>query len=116
VSSTSVRRWTNWVSGLFDPVELNAFTQKLDPDSPVGSGISVFEKGVDGRTKARAVLCSLEELGIALHRQKVLLHSTSGLGRVLEWQHRSQGVVAGLARAPCTLSPPMAVEGVKSSM
>ena len=103
-SATSARRWTKWVADLAEPSELIATAQQLDPDATAGAGISGAGCGPVAR-----VLFALEVLGAALARRDVELRSSSGLGRVLEWQHRYHGVVVWLMSSLRRLSPAMAL-------
>jgi len=110
-SPTSARRWTRWVAQLAEPGALIAATRKIDPDAPAGAGLSVtVPSGLWSR--AALVLCALEELGLALVRRGVELVSRTGLGRVLEWQHRLHRVVVGLVVERRHLSPAMALEAL----
>lgn len=103
-SATSARRWKRWVGELTAPGELIATAQELDPDAGSGSGISGAGPG-----QAARVLFALEVLGAALVRRDVSLRSRSGLGRVLEWQHRYHGVTVWLKSSLRRLSPAMAL-------
>lgn len=108
-SATSARRWTAWVAGLVEPSDVLAVTRKLDPDAPAGAGLSVGEATSPLRSRAARVLAALEALGAALVRRGVALVTRTGLGRVLEWQHRLHGDVVGLVAEPRRLSPGMAL-------
>jgi hypothetical protein len=108
-SPTSGRRWTAWVAQLAVPAALLAVAQRLDPGAPVGAGISTTGSASDARSLAARVLSALEELGVALVRRGVDLASRTGLGRVLEWQHRLHGDVVFLVAEPRCLSPAMAL-------
>jgi hypothetical protein len=110
-SATSVRRWTAWVAGLAEPCVLLGVAAHLDPDAPVGAGLSAASSGASVRACAGRVLAALEHLGMALVRRGVALAARSGLGRVLGWQHVAHGDVVGLVREPKTLSPAMALGG-----
>jgi hypothetical protein len=114
-STTSVRRWTAWVAGLAEPCVLLGVAAHLDPDAPVGAGLSAAPSGSDVRACAGRVLVALEHLGMALVRCGVALAARSGLGRVLGWQHVAHGDVVGLVREPKTLSPAMALGGAPGS-
>jgi hypothetical protein len=110
-SATSVRRWTAWVADLVEPRVLLGVAARLDPDAPVGAGLSAAPSG----SSAGRVLAALEHLGMALVRRGVALAARSGLGRVLGWQHVAHGDVVGLVREPKTLSPAMALGGASRS-
>lgn len=98
-SPTSVRRWIGWISQLTVPAHILAIAQKLQPDIPAPTGISQI-----GTNICLQVVFALEFLGAALLDLDVELVSYSGLGRVLEWQHRSHNVVVTLSEH---LSPAM---------
>lgn len=108
-SPTSGRRWTAWVAQLAVPAALLAVAQRLDPDAPVGAGISMTGSPSEVRSLAAHVLYALEQLGAALVDRGVALASRTGLGRVLEWQHRLHGDVVRLVAKPRCLSPGMAL-------
>jgi hypothetical protein len=108
-SPTSGRRWTAWVAQLAAPAALLAVAQRLDPGAPVGAGISTTASASGTRSLAAPALHAFEELGAALVRRAVVLASRTGLGRVLEWQHRLHGDVVYLMAAPRCLSPAMAL-------
>lgn len=108
-SPTSGRRWTAWVAQLAVPAALLAVAQRLDPGAPVGAGVSTAGSSSDARSLAVRVLNAFEELGSALVRRGIALASRTGLGRVLEWQHRLHGDVVYLAAEPRCLSPAMAL-------
>jgi hypothetical protein len=76
---------------------LLALAQRIDPDAPVGAGASALAS-TSSTGPAAAVLAALEQLGAALVRRGVALVSRTGLGRVLEWQHRATAT-------SCTWSP-----------
>src|SRR5262249_35001373 len=98
-SCTSIRRWRHWIADLADPADLTRTAARVDPDTPAGAGLSMTAHLLAPlRARTLQVLASLEELGAALWRQGIALASRSGLGRVLEWQHRVHGAVLGLAR------------------
>jgi hypothetical protein len=80
---------------------------KLAPDAPIGAGVSALPFA----SRAASVLAALEQLGVALVRTGVALVSRTGLGRVLEWQHRTHGDVVHLVAEPRYLSPAMALGG-----
>ena len=63
------------------------------------------------RSRTAAVLEAIELLGAALVRAGIAVVECTGLGRVLGWQHRSQGDVYGLVAGPRRLSPAMAPGG-----
>jgi len=107
-SATSARRWTAWTAQLAPPAVLLAAAQRIDPGAPVGAGTSTVESTSSFRSQAALVLRALEELGSALVRRGVALVSRTGLGRVLEWQHREHGDVVRLCAEPRCLSPAMA--------
>jgi len=108
-SPTSARRWTRWVAQLCAPARLIAVTTWIDPDASAGAGMAARTSELCDRWRVSRVLDALETLGGALVRAGVTLGSCSGLGRVLEWQHRSHGEVVGLCCEPRRLSPPMAL-------
>jgi len=110
-SATSVRRWTAWVAELVAPSVLLAAVSRIDPDAPVGAGLSTAPLGSGVRARAAHVLAALEQLGAALVRSGVALVAHSGLGRVLGWQRSVHGDVVGLVREPNTLSPGRALTG-----
>jgi hypothetical protein len=110
-SATSARRWTAWVAALAAPAELLALAARLDPDAPVGAGLSMVPSGSGVRHRAGSVLAALEHLGAALLRRGVALVERSGLGRVLGWQYVTHGDVIGIASEPKTLSPAMDLGG-----
>lgn len=102
LSLSSVYRWPKW-TGQFNPVELLSLTQKLMPEVPAATGISMAGEGV-----AAQVLHAMECLGSALVECGERLKSYSGLGRVLEWQHRRHKVIFRAAYPMrCHLSPAM---------
>ena len=102
-SATSSRRWTAWVAALAEPAALLSLAQRIEQDTAVGVGASVVD------APAARVLGGLEALGAVLVRRGVELVSRTGLGRVLEWQHRAHGDVAHLVSEPRRLSPAMAI-------
>jgi hypothetical protein len=102
-SATSARRWTAWVAALAEPSALLSLAQRIEQETAVGVGASVVGAG------AARVLGGLEALGAALLRRGVELVSRTGLGRVLEWQHRAHGDVVHLVSQPRRLSPAMAI-------
>jgi len=102
-SATSARRWTAWVAALAEPAALLSLTQRIEQETSVGVGASLADA-----TAAR-VLVGLEALGTALMRRGLDLVSRTGLGRVLEWQHRAHGDVVHLVSEPRRLSPAMAI-------
>jgi hypothetical protein len=108
-SPTSGRRWTAWVAQLAVPAALLAVAQRLDPGALVGAGVSTMGSVSGARSLAAHVLNAFEELGAALVRRGVDLASRTGLGRVLEWQHRLHGDVIHLVAEPRRLSPAMAL-------
>jgi hypothetical protein len=109
-SATSARRWTAWVAQLAEVGALLSWAQRLDPDAAAGTGISAVALAPP-RALAARVLHALEQLGTALLRRGVNLVSKSGLGRVLEWQHKLHGDVVHLVTSPRSFSPPMALGG-----
>jgi hypothetical protein len=108
-SPTSARRWTAWIARLAPPSALFAVAQRIDPGASIGAGTSTALPTSKGRSQAALVLGALEELGSALVRRGVVLVSRTGLGRVLEWQHRAHGDVVHLVSEPRCLSPAMAL-------
>jgi hypothetical protein len=114
-SATSVRRWTAWVAGIAEPRVLLAVAARLDPDAPVGAGLSAATSGSGVPALAGRVLAALEHLGMALVRRGVALVAHTGLGRVLGWQRLAHGDVAGLVQEPETRSPGMALGGAPVS-
>jgi hypothetical protein len=108
-SATSARRWTRWVAQLTLAASLLALAQRIDPDAPIGAGASALAPTGSPRSEAAAVLAALEQLGAALVRRGVALASRTGLGRVLEWQHRTHRDVVHLVAEPTRLSPAMAL-------
>jgi len=108
-SPTSAQRWAQWVTELCDAATLLTVTARIDPDASAGAGIAARTWPSPVRSQLARVLDALETLGGALVRAGVALGSRSGLGRVLEWQHRSHGDVVGLVCEPRRLSPPMAL-------
>ena len=108
-SPTSARRWAGWVAELCDPATLIRTSAWVDPDASAGAGIAARTCSSAARSPLARVLDALETLGGALVRAGVTLGSRSGLGRVLEWQHRVHGDVVGLVCEPRCLSPPMAL-------
>jgi hypothetical protein len=108
-STTSVRRWTRWVAELTPAALLFALAQRLDPQAPVGQGVSTGPSIASPRRLAATVLAALEQLGAALVRAGVALASHTGLGRVLEWQHHLHRDVVHLVAEPRRLSPAMAL-------
>jgi hypothetical protein len=107
-SATSARRWAAWVAGLAAPALLLATAQQVDPDAPIGAGVSTIDATSSICSRASRVLAALEHLGAALVRCGVDLVSRTGLGRVLEWQHRQHADVVHLVSEPRCLSPAMA--------
>jgi Domain of unknown function (DUF6431) len=110
-SATSVRRWTAWVAGIAEPHVLLGVAARLDPDAPVGAGLSAATWGSGVRARAGRVLTALEHLGMALVRRGVALAARTGLGRVLGWQRLAHGDVP----EPETRSPGMALGGAPVS-
>ena len=108
-SPTSGRRWTAWVAQLAVPSLLLAVAQRLDPGAIVGAGVSMTGPGSDIRSLAAHVLDAFEQLGAALVHGGVALASRTGLGRVLEWQHRQHRDVVYVVAEPRHLSPGMAL-------
>lgn len=111
-SETSVRRWTAWIGDLASPAELLAMAQRIDPDAPIGGGLSALAAPSSRRGPCADVLIALEQLGVALVRRGVELLSRTGLARLLEWQRRAHGVVVFLVATPRSLSPAMAAGGL----
>jgi len=101
-SSTSVRRWSAWVTALVDAQALHALAAQVDPSSASVATASP-------RSSTAAVLAAFEVLGAGLVRSGVAVVERSGLGRVLGWQHRAHGDVFGLAGP--RFSPAMAFGG-----
>jgi hypothetical protein len=108
-SPTSGHRWTAWVAQLVAPSILLAVAQRLNPGAIVGAGVSMTGSGSGVRSVAAQVLDALEHLGAALVHCGVALASRTGLGRVLEWQHRQHRDVFHLVAEPRCLSPAMAL-------
>lgn len=107
-SATSARRWTRWVASLVGVATVLREAGRLWPDGVVGAGIS-STPGTSTREVAARVLQALEYLGEALVRVGVRLASTTGLGRMLEWQHRQHREVVHLVAEPSSFSPAMAL-------
>ncbi len=107
-SATSVRRWFRWVGALIEPSVALACAVQLDPDSLAGAGLSTLATSARavGATVAR-VLGALEHFAAALLHRGIQVGACTGLGRVLEWQHRYHGVYVALVAEPRRLSPPM---------
>lgn len=108
-SPTSGRRWMRWVGQLTVAAVLLGLAQRLDPTAVVGAGASGVDSASDGPSRAAQVLAAFEALGAVLVRCGVDLASRTGLGRVLEWQHRMHGDVVYLVVEPRSLSPTMAL-------
>jgi hypothetical protein len=104
-SATSARRWSDWVANLCDPAPLLAQAARLDPDVAL-SGIA-GSAGRFARAELGVMLDVLERFGAVLVKLGEALGSVSGLGRVLEWQHRTHDLVLALTIEPRSLSPPM---------
>lgn len=107
-SVTSARRWTGWVAKLIEVSAALALAARLWPDGVAGAGMATTPAPSTGALAAR-VLQALEHLGAALQRTGAALISTSGLGRALEWQHRTHGDVVHLVVEPRSFSPAMAL-------
>jgi len=108
-SATSARRWTGWVARIVEVGAALALAVRLKPDLAAGEGLSTRATTSPTRGLAAQVLHALEHLGEALVRSGVVLVSESGLGRVLEWQHRQHGDVVHLVVEPRSFSPGMAL-------
>ena len=105
LSLSSVYRWQKWLAQLAKPGDLLSLTQKLVPEVPSATGISMLSENL-----AAHVLHAMECLGAALVARGEPLKSYSGLGRVLEWQYRRHRVILEAARPMrCHLSPAMTV-------
>lgn len=107
-SATSARRWTGWVAKLIEVAAALALAGRLWPDGVAGAGLSSTSLPSMPAPATRA-LHALEHLGEALLRTGAVLVSKSGLGRVLEWQHRAHGDVVHLVAEPRSFSPAMAL-------
>jgi hypothetical protein len=109
-SPTSARRWTGWVAKLVSVASALALAEQLWPDGVAGAGLAATPASSTSKSAVAArVLHALEYLGEALVRSGVVLVSTSGLGRLLEWQHRLHGDVVHLVTEPSSFSPAMAL-------
>ncbi len=104
-SPSSARRWTAWVAELGEPAELLRVATELEPEAPALPGIATPPEARGRRALAARVLDAMERLGACLIRRGVELGSRCGLGRVLEWQHRTQGEVIGLTAEPRSFHP-----------
>jgi hypothetical protein len=104
-SPSSARRWTAWVAELAQPAELLRVATELEPEAPATPGTATLPEASGRRGLVARVLDALERLGACLVRRGAELGSRCGLGRVLEWQHRSQGEVVGLVAEPRTFHP-----------
>jgi hypothetical protein len=82
---------------------------RLDPSATFAGVASTAGEFLD--RPLAVMLDALERIGGALVRCGVVLACCSGLGRLLEWQHRAQRIVVGLVVEPRCLSPPMAAVG-----
>jgi hypothetical protein len=100
-SATSARRWSAWTRKLCDPAEALALVARIDPGAMLAGVASVLGE-------LAVMLDVLERVGTALVRRGVELACQSGVGRVLEWQHRVHRIVIWLTVEPRCLSPPMA--------
>jgi hypothetical protein len=109
-SSTSVRRWTEWISQLGPLDSLLAVVQRLEPSTAVSVGLSAVTSREPMRSRAGQVLKALEEMGQRLVRNGVKIACATGLGRVLGWQRQAHGDVVHLVTEPRMLSPAMAIE------
>lgn len=107
-STTSARRWTGWVAKLVNVAAVLALAGQLWPDGVSGAGVS-STPGACAKAAAARVLQALEYLGEALVRSGARLVSKSGLGRLLEWQHRQHGDVVYLVATPSRFSPALAL-------
>lgn len=108
-SRTSRRRWCRWIAELGDPARLWAMAVRLDPDTPLGSGLASAEPPGSVRARAAQVLSALEGLGEALVRLGLGLGSRYGLGRVLGWQYAAHGDIYSPTVEPTQFSPAMAI-------
>lgn len=109
-STTSARRWTQWISELAPLEALLAVAQRLEPSTAVSVGLSAVAVCETMRSRASQVLKVLEEMGQRLVRSGVAIACATGLGRVLGWQRRAHGDVVHLVVEPRRLSPAMAIE------
>lgn len=107
-SATSARRWTGWVAKLIDVSAALALATRLWPDGIAGAGLATTPAASTTSLAAR-MLHVLEHLGEALQRSGAALVSKSGLGRVLEWHHRTHGEAVHLVVEPRSFSPAMAL-------
>lgn len=107
-SPTSARRWTVWVAKLVNVAAVLALAGQLWPDGVAGAGMAATPASSTSAVAAR-VLHALEYLGAALVRSGVVLASKSGLGRLLEWQHRLHSDVVHLVAEPSSFSPALAL-------
>jgi len=107
-SATSARRWTGWVAKLIEVSVALALGARLWPDGVAGAGLAATP-APSTRALAARVLQALEHLGAALQRTGAALVSKTGLGRVLEWQHRTHRDVVRLVVEPRSFSPAMAL-------
>ena len=105
-SPSSARRWIAWVARLAKPRELLQVATQLESEAPATSGSSTLPQVAGRRGLAARVLDALERLGACLVRRGCELGCCSGLGRVLEWQHRMHRDVVGLVVEPSTLFIP----------
>jgi|CXWL01.1.fsa_nt_gi transposase-like protein len=110
-STTSVRRWTRWVAKLVDVAAVLALAGQLCPAGVAGAGLAATTAATSNHASAARVLHALEMLGEALLESGAKLISKSGLGRLLEWQHRTQGDVIHMVSEPRSFSPGMALGG-----
>jgi hypothetical protein len=104
-SPSSARRWTAWVAELAQPAELLRVAAELEPEAPATPGTATLPEARGRRGLLARVLDALERLGACLVRRGAELGSRFGLGRVLEWQHRTHGEVVGLVAEPRTFHP-----------
>lgn len=107
-SRTSRRRWRGWIAQLCDPARLWAMAVRLDPDTPLCSGLPCAEPQGSVRARAAQVLWALEGLGEALVRLGLGQGYRYGLGRVLGWQYAAHGDIYSPTVEPKTFSPAMA--------
>ena len=109
-STTSVRRWTGWMAELVEVSAVLALAGQLWPAGVGGVGLAATMPSPSRHGVAARVLHALEALGEALLKSGAQLISKSGLGRLLEWQHRMHGDVIHLVAEPRSFSPGMALD------
>lgn len=95
-SPSSARRWEAWVANLAQPADLLQVAAELEREAPATPGTSTLPETKGQRRRVARVLDALERLGAVLIRGGRKLGARSGLGQVLEWQHRTHGEVVGL--------------------